>query len=337
MLRRGSLVVLVMLSTGCGSNKNNPFQGAQTSPPSADAVVVFVSAAWSADVGRPRELFAVNADGTKVERLTHCAEAEQPCDMISVALSPDKNRLVAIRTVPNASPGATGLYFMDLSRGVEKMLFQRRRISAADWSLDGSFLIYSALTEGLASDDDLYYCLPDGTSDSNLTSTSDVRERSPRIDPFGRTAVFEQLDATGVGRIALYASSGGVPISSGTSSGETLPNTSYVVGGDADPAFAPDATRVVFRRLTGAGNGGLGTWDLMSVGSDGKDARTIVTGTAAIGAPDWGRTGIAYVETDAAAGRARLVVVQPDGSGRRVLREESAAFQMGAARWIPGN
>ena len=54
-------------------------------------------------------------------------------------------------------------------------------------------------------------------------------------------------------------------------------------------------------------------------------------------APDWGRSGIVFVETDAASGKSRLLQVQPDGSGLKVLHEESAAFLMAAPRWLPGN
>ena len=43
-----------------------------------------------------------------------------------------------------------------------------------------------------------------------------------------------------------------------------------------------------------------------------------------------------FVETDAAANESRLVVIQPDGSGRTVLHSEPADFRMGAPRWIPG-
>jgi len=256
--------------------------------------------------------------------------------MLQVALSPDATRVVAVRSTPNATPGASALYFMDLTRSVEKLLFPRKRSSAVDWSADGSFLVYSSAGESLGTVEDLWYCAPDGSSDQQLTTTPTVRERSPRIDPGLRTAVYEQIDETGVGRIALF----GTPptlITSGPATGPALPGTPYVVGADADPAFSPDATRVVFRRLTGIANGGLGTWDLLSIASDGSDLQTVATGALYRGAPDWGKTGIAFVETDAAAGVSRLVVVQPDGTGRQVVLEENAAYLLGSPRWIPGN
>ncbi|HXY42158.1 MAG TPA: hypothetical protein VEQ10_20955, partial [Vicinamibacteria bacterium] len=116
-----------------------------------------------------------------------------------------------------------------------------------------------------------------------------------------------------------------------------LAGTLYVVGCDADPDFSPDGNSIVFRRLTGIGNGGLGTWDLMTMKSDGTAQQVILTGAVYRGAPDWGKTGIVFVETDAAAELSRLVAVQPDGSGRQVLREEPAAFGMMSPRWAPGN
>jgi Tol biopolymer transport system component len=337
MSRRGSLIVFVTLSlAACRGSQNNPFGAVQSRPPSADSVLVFVSGSWAAEPGQPRELLATNADGTKVERLTACAEASQPCDMLQVALAPDRARIAAVRTTPDAKPGTAALYFMDLSRAVEKLMFPRKSVSAVDWSPTGTFLVYASPGQGLSSGEDLYYCEPNAANDQALTSTTSVRERSPRIDPFERTAVYEQIDDSGVGRIYLYAQTP-VPLTSGPATGPALADTPYVVGADADPVFSPDGLRVAFRRLTGTGNGGLGTWDVLTVAADGTDLQTVVTGGLYRGAPDWGQGGITFVETDAATGRSRLVVVQPDGSGRKVVLEEDAAFRLAAPRWIPGS
>jgi hypothetical protein len=339
MLRRGPLAVCVVVTlslAACRGSQNNLLGSVQSRPPSADSVLVFVSGSWAPEPGQPRELLATNADGTKVERLTACAEAAQPCDMLQVALAPDRNRIAAVRSTPDAKPGASALYFMDLSRGVEKLMFPRKAVSSVDWSTDGSFLVYSSPGQGLSSVEDLYYTEPNAANDQALTSTATIRERSPRIDPFQRTAVYEQIDETGVGRIFLYAQPP-VALTTGPASGPALPDTPYVVGADADPVFSPDASRVAFRRLTGTGNGGLGTWDVLTVASDGTDLQTVVTGGLYRGAPDWGKSGLAFVESDAASGKSQIVVVQPDGSGRKVLVEEDAAFLMGAPRWIPGN
>jgi Tol biopolymer transport system component len=234
------------------------------------------------------------------------------------------------RTTPDAVPGAQVLYFMDLNRSVETILLPRRRVDSADWSKDGSFLLFASANAQVGNED-LFTAQPDGTQEQNLTDSLNVRERHARLDPFGRTAIFERIDAEGVSRIYLFRET---PITSGPAAGPALPGTPYVVGSDADPAFAPDGTLVVFRRLTGTGNGGLGTWDLIvTSGAAGAVPRTIASGPAFRGAPDWGTSGILFVETDAAA-NSQMVLVQPDGTGRTVLRTEAAGFRMGAPRWL---
>ena len=126
------------------------------------------------------------------------------------------------------------------------------------------------------------------------------------------------------------------PITSGPATGPALPGTPYVVGSDADPAFSPDATHVVFRRLTGTGNGGLGTWDLIvTSGAASAVPRTLASGPALPWRPGLG------AERDPSSSRptprrhSQLVLVQPDGTGRTVLRTEAAGFRMGAPRWLP--
>jgi Tol biopolymer transport system component len=337
MLRRRSYVVaLVLLSTAaCGTDRANPFaQPSFTLPPSADAALLFVSGSWAPEPGQPRELFALDAAGSKLERLTNCTQADTPCDFLEVAPSPDRSRVAAVRSTTGAEAGTSALYFMDLARSVETLIVQRRLVGDVDWSPDGFFLLYSSALDN-SGREDLFYATPDGTTDNNLTQTTDVRERSPRVDPSSTTAVYERIDQTGVGRIYLYNAV--APITSAATTGPALPDTPYVVGADASPVFSPDATFVAFRRLTGIGNGGLGTWDLLRVRVDGTQVQTIATGPEFRGAPDWGPQGIVFVETDATAGESRLVVVQPDGSGRAVLRTENAGFRMAAPRWLRGS
>lgn len=332
MLRRVLLLGALALALACRDNGGNPFSAvSQARPPSADASVIFVSGSWSAEHGSPRELMAMGAAGSSAERLTTCAGAAQPCDMLQVATSPDRTRVVAVRTTPGAAANAQALYFMDLSRSVETIILAQRRADSVDWSRDGSFLLFSAANAQFGNED-IFTAEPTGANEQNLTDSLDVRERHVRIDPFGRTAAYERIDGDGVSRIFLF---GDNPVTSGPATGPGLPGTPYVVGADADPAFSPDGSLIVFRRLTGIGNGGLGTWDLLTT-TGGTDAglQTIASGPVFRGAPDWGPSGILFVETDAASGRSELVVIQPDGSGRTVMRTEDAGFRMGSPRWL---
>jgi hypothetical protein len=336
MPRRLLLVAAsLVLVAACGDDNGNPFSQITASrPPSAEAVLVLVSGSWAEATGSPRELLALNLDGSKVERLTSCSTSADPCDFVRAAPGPDRTRILAIRTSPGAEAGANALYYMDLSRSVETIIVPRRRVDSADFSRDGTFIIYSSVAPQ-GTQEDLFYSRPNGQEVQNLTESAQVRELNARVDPFGRTAVFERIDASGVSRIGLFPDTA---LTSGPATGPQLPGTPYLVGGDADPAFSPDATSIAFRRLSGVGNGDLGTWDLLTLRLDGVSApRVIVTGALFRGAPDWGAKGILFVETDAATSRSQLVLVQPDGSGRTVLRTEDAAYLMGAPRWLPGS
>ncbi len=329
MLRRLILVASISLAAACGDDPANPFNRfAVSRPPSAEAVLLFVSGSWTDAPGAPREILALNADGSKLEQLTACAQSAQPCDFIQVAPSPERNRLIAIRTTPDAAAGTSALYFMDLSRAVETIIFPNRRVLRADYSPDGTFVIFSAIP-AQTTEEDLFYSQPNGKEEQNLTTTPTVSERNPRIDPFARTVVFEQSDASGASRIYLYSNT---PLTSGPATGPALPGTPYAVGTDADPVISPDGRSVAFTRLTGTGNGGLGTWDLLTLRADGTSTPVVIaTGPVYRGAPAWGSAGILFVETDAAASRSQLVLVKPDGSGRTVLRTENASEPDGLA------
>lgn len=329
---RLALLACVLPVLACGTDGGNPFAtGAPSRPPSADAAILFVSGSWSSEAAAPREIMAMAADGSNVQRLTGCSSASQPCDVLQVAPSPERSRVIAVRTTTDAEPGAQVLYFMDLARSVETIVAPSRRVDSADWSRDGSFLLFAAPVPQ-STTEDLFTSQPNGTEEQNLTETLSVRERRARLDPFGRTAVFERIDSTGVSRIYLFRDTA---LTSGPATGPPLPGTPYAVGSDADPAFSPDATRVVFRRLTSIGNGGLGTWDLMvTTGTAGATPQTIVSGPLFRGAADWGPSGLLFVETDAAAGRSDLVLLATDLSTRTVLRSEPSTSRMGAPRWL---
>lgn len=335
MLRRLAVASTLAFLVACGDDPVNPFNRLTAArPPSPDASLLFLSGSWAEAGGQPREVLALKDDGTQLEQLTACARLDPPCDFLQVAPSPDRNRLVAIRTTPDAQEGASALYYMDLSRAVETIIFPNRQVLSADYSPDSTFVVFSAVFPQ-TSQEDLYYSRPNGSEEDNLTQTLTVRERNARIDPFGRTAVFERIDETGVARITLFPAT---VLTDGPTTGEPLPGTPYVVGADADPVFSPDGVSVAFRRLTGTGNGGLGTWDILTLAlTTAAQPVVVVSGPLYRGAPDWGPKGIVFVETDAATSRSELVVVPPDGSGRRVLRGEDAGYRMRSPRWLAGS
>lgn len=332
--RRFLALLLVVLASACSDDTANPFdQFSRSRPPSDDAVVIYVSGAWAETTGQPRELFAVNADGTGVERLTTCTELSEPCDYFAVAPSSNRDRVIGVRGAIGGDPLASALFFIDLGRSVETIIAPARRVQGVDWSVDDAFVVYSS-----GDAENLFFTRPDGEEDRPLTVTPETRDRSPRIDPTLAAVAYESLDQTpGKSTIFFFlGNDSSTQVTTGGPGTEVLPGTPYIVGSDASPEFGPGSQQVVFRRLTGTGNGGLGTWDLYTFPTDSTEEPTLLVGGDGLyrGAPDWTQAGIVFVETDSASNESRLVVIQPDGSGRMVLHTEDAGFRMGAPRWL---
>jgi Tol biopolymer transport system component len=334
-------IAAAALLGACNTTYDNPFVNSNpTVAPRADATIVYTSNGYATRPGSPDEVFAVGDGGAGVTRLTFCNNDTRRCSSVEAAPAPDRFR-VALRRVDTDSnkdgqlTAADGeaLLVVDLARSVEGGLLQSNaKVSGIDWSPTGDVLVYSAAGEGGI--EDLYRADPNGQNTRNLTSTNTVRERRPRIDPSGSAAVFERIDVDGKGQIWLFTSTGAqVRVTTGGDGSAALAGTPYVVGSDADPDYSPDGRSVVFRRLTGTGNGTLGTWDIMTARLDGTGLTTIVTGPAFRGAPDWGPKGVVFPEVDSAS--ARLVLVQGDGSGRQVPVTLGSSFDISNPRWLP--
>lgn len=329
------VALVVALAGGCSDDTANPFDGISLSrPPSDDAVIIYVSGAWTEETGQPREVFAVSADDSEVERLTTCTDLAEPCDVLRITGSSNRDRIMAVRGAIGGDPLASALYFMDLGRSVETIISPARRVQGVDWAVDDSFVVYSAGDE-----ENLFFIRQNGDEDAPLTTSPELRELNPRIDPTLVAVAFEGLDQTpDKSTIFLFlgTDNSSVPFTQGGPGSEVLPGTPYIVGSDASPEFSPRSEFVVFRRLTGTGNGGLGTWDLYTVQTDSEVEPTLLVGGDGLyrGAPDWSTDGITFVETDAAASESRLVVIQPDGTGRVVLHSEDMGYRMGSPRWL---
>jgi Tol biopolymer transport system component len=324
-------LALIVLGPGCSKDYPNPFaQAARTLPAPASAAVEVSTGLWSSQANAPRELFALDATGTNLTQLTFC-NAASPCDYVEPVPSPDRNRMMLRQAIPGTAGEA--LVFADLLRSVQAVIVPATaQVSGADWSPQDGVVVYSALGQG--SLEDLFRVDPNGQNLAPLTNTAAVRERRPRIDPGGSVAVYERIESGSKGSIFVYQNENTQSrVTSGGPGAGVLATTLEPVGSDTDPAFSPDARNIVFRRLTSTDNG-IGTWDVMTVLLDGSGLTAIAAGPIYRGSPDWSSKGILFTEVDVAAGATRLVVVDPNGSNRRVLLSQALTTRIPQARWL---
>jgi len=344
-----SLMLLAVLAPACGGSSPNPFTDqSPTAAPPADAEIAFTSNGWAPDASGGRELFAMKADGSGITRLTFCNAGPKPCDTIAATFAPDRNRVAVLRRFSLEEPAA--LLFVDLTRAASAELVPAdQRVSGVDWHPGADLLVYSGTGQGNL--DDLYrtdvkrptpdnqqqtvnlVCVPTpvGTTSCDVT----VAERHPRIDPPGERAVYERIPSSGKAEIFIFATSASqLRVAEAGPGSELLPNSPYAVGASADPAYSPDGRSVVFRRLTGRGEGDRGNWDILTIGLDGSGLRTVASGPAFRGAPDWGSGGIAFPEIDATSGQPSLVIIQPDGTGRRAILTLGPNYVISNPRWL---
>jgi Tol biopolymer transport system component len=353
------LVASVAFLPACGTDDSNPFAAFnRVAPIPADADIVFVSN-LHAGPGAFHEAFAFSRETETESRLTFCTDNDALCDTLEAVPHPDRERL-AMRRVPMDlnRDGALGdedgvsLIVAQLVQGFESPFTKVDVfVSGVTWSLPpqavslSDFLVYSALDPALARD--LFQIDANGQNSNNLTSNPATRETRPSFDPLGRFVAYErtELEVTLTGNIdqaapgksgiwLFQSASTQFVVSQGGPGSAVLPGTLFIVGSDTDPVVSPDGTRIAFRRLTDTGNGGRGSWDILTTDLNGANPETVAAGPQYRGAPDWGAEGLLFVELDLAARTNQLVVVQPDGTGRSTPLTLSPDLDLSHPRWL---
>lgn len=344
----GGLLAVTALSVigSCAGGENAPNDGTQNTARlaaiPASASLLFTSNLYSTSASAGRETFAVDAAGATVTRLTFCNESTA-CDTIEASPAADRGRVLVRRTLDSNNDGALGggdatvLLYQDLSRGVQAPFVEPvTGVTGVDWTAEASFVLFSAPSSSTL--DDLFTTNGKGEITQgiyrNVTSTVGLIERRPRLRVDGNAGVFERIaDGTPAG---IFIISVGLPavVTRKDPGGDLLPGTLYRLGSDADPGFSPDGVSVVFRRLTAITPDSRGQWDIMTALADGTNLRTVASGPAFRGAPDWSAQGIVFPEADAAAGTMTLVAVAADGTNRRVILSAPGTVTISNPRWL---
>jgi Tol biopolymer transport system component len=346
MLRRSVWpLVLAAGLPACNSDTSNPFDRIfEPIEVTETSDLLFSSNLHGVGESTP-EVFEIEKGGQGLGQVTFCGETRL-CATIEGVRAPDGIRIAFRRIEDGNGDGVLdevdgiALVVIDTELGVSSPIVPApARVSGFDWSPTSDVIVYSGqdvLPVDLE-DDDLYRVDSTGRNNSNLTRSAQTRERRPRLSPDGGTAVYERiftnLDAKG--QIWLFQTSTfQAQLTAGGPGEEPLEGTLYVVGSDADPVFSPSGRRVAFRRLTSTGNGGIGTWDILTIAVGATDLQVVVSGPLYRGAPDWSEDGILYVETDMAADTTRIVAVDPDGTNRHVIVTQAANATFQNPRWL---
>ena len=333
-------VLLGLAAPACQTTYDNPFLPPAGAPVPSGATLLYVSNAHDGSRPAPRELFAIDDRGGGPTRLTTCSTRSPACEVAEVAPAPDRNRVAMRRRIDANRDGRLdadeddGIYIVDLARGVEGQTIARKGITSIDWAPTDDVLVYSARGEGGLGD--LFSAFANGEGDDNRTLTPDIGERRLRFHPTQRVLAYERQLPGQRSEIWLYQNlTVQKKFTSGAELAATLlPGTDLLLGSDTDPDIAPDLSGIVFRRLTGVGENGRGTWDILMVDGSGPTITPLVTGAAYRSAPDWGRQGIVFAEIPVGSPTASLVVVDLNGA-RRVIHSQPAEFVLESPRWLP--
>ncbi len=341
---------LLLLATvslaACNSESPNPFTDpGRASPPAAGDQVVFTSNGYDPAPGLPRDAFSVDPDSATTTRLTYCNQSGSACDTVEAVPAPSDRQRMAFRRIYRDTNGdgvlstadAAELIVADLTRGVQAPVIREMwDVNGVGWFGDTE-IVFSATVTGQQSEN-LFVMSFDGTNRTALTddAASPTRERRPTFGHAGQAVVYERIESDGKG--TLWAFPQAIQVTFGGPGSDPLPGTPYVVGCDADPVFAPDDSAIAFRRLSAVSGDGRGRWAIMTVltlpDDDGTyEIREVLPGDRYRGAPDWGSGGILF-EEGAADGSTELVVVQADGSGRRVVGRTDSSHAATYPHWL---
>ena len=276
-----------------------PCEASSDPPTPAPAPAANERIVFSSNRDGNSEIYAMNADGTGVSRLTNHSGSDY-----SPAWSPDRQR---IAFTSNRS-GEDEIYVMNADgTGVSRLTYGTGGsyqvvppgMSQPAWSPDGQRIAVSWNKWG----DNLYWIHvmnADGTNVSQLSNG--IVDSSPSWSPDGQRIAFESVASYSPGTADIYVVN---------ADGSNLTRLTTHDGHDETPAWSPDGERIAF---TSWRNGGV---DIYIMNADGSNQTRLTDGREPAWSPDGQR--IAF------SSNRDIYAVNADGSNQTRLTTHSAA------------
>ena len=221
--------------------------------------------AWSPDGTRiafssyrdaDAEIYAIDADGSDVERMTNNSVWD-----VEPAWSPDGARIAFF----SDRDSTWNIYVMDADGSdVERLTDNSAHDWWPAWSPDGARIAFSSSRNGI------YVMDADGSGVKRLTNNGSY----PAWSPDGARIAFVSDRAGGNPEIYVMNADG--------SDVERLTNSS---GGDWDPAWSPDGTRIAFSSYRD------GDAEIYAMDADGSNVERMTNNSASDSSPTWSPDG----------------------------------------------
>jgi TolB protein len=247
---------------------------------------------FSSKIGRFKELFIMDMDGTNIKQLTQDRGLA-----MSAGWHPDGKRLV-YTSYRNRVPD---IFRFDLDRGSFAQLSRGIALElGAEYSNDGQEIVLSRTVNG---ESDIVLASADGTVLKALTSRNGAIDVSPSWSPDNR-------------RVAFCSNRGGGPqIYTMNRDGSGAKRISYVTSDYCtSPAWSPMGDKIAFVCRADRG------FQMFVANSDGSQPLQL-TSVGSSEDPSWAPNGqyIAYSSTFGYGGRYQIAIMRPDGTGVRQL------------------
>ncbi len=209
------------------------------------------------------------------------------------------------------------------SNRVRRLAIMDQDGANAQYLTDGSSM---ALTPRFSPNGDMvtYMNFADGNPQVYLLQLSTGRQQrltnvgamtfAPRFSPDGGTVAFS-VEQAGATNIYSVSTSGGQPLQ--LTSGAAI---------DTGPSYSPDGSRIVFESDRG------GSPQIYMMGAGGGNAQRISFGQGLYSTPVWSPKGDLIAFTRQAGGQFSIGIMNPDGSGERMLY---SSYHAEGPTWAP--